>query len=135
TADHGHVLEESSAVLHGSSSDRWRNGNAASDAREVVLAGSRVLTPQGEKQVVCLWSEAARYTGRKNGYHGGAAPAEVVVPLSVFAPYGVNVSGWNLAPPQQPAWWELPALIQPAPAVSPLQPRTSVRKPAVPSGQ
>lgn len=136
TADHGHVLEESSAVLPGSSSDRWRNGNAASDTREVVLAGSRVLTPQGEKQVVCLWSEAARYTGRKNGYHGGAAPAEFVVPLSVFAPYGVNVGGWNLAPPQQPEWWELPALVQPAPSVSPLQPRTSVRKPAAPpSGQ
>jgi hypothetical protein len=136
TADHGHVLEESSAMLPGSSSDRWRNGNAASDTREAVFAGSRVLTPQGEKQVVCLWSEAARYTGRKNGYHGGAAPAEVVVPLGVFAPYGVNVSGWNLAPPQQPEWWELPVLVQPAPAVSPLQPRTSVRKPAAPpSGQ
>jgi hypothetical protein len=136
TADHGHVLEENSSALPGGSSDRWRNGNAASDPREVVLAGNRVLTPQGEKHVASLWSEAARYTRRKNGYHGGAAPAEVVVPLSVFAPYGVNVSGWNLAPPQQPEWWELPTLVQPVPAVSPLQPRTSVRKSAPPaSGQ
>jgi hypothetical protein len=136
TADHGHVLDEKSAALPGGSSDRWRNGNAASDTRELVLAGSRVLTPQGEKQVVCLWSEAARYTGRKNGYHGGAAPAEVVVPLNVFAPYGVNVSGWNLAPPQQPEWWELPPLIQPAPAVSRLKGPTAVLNPAPPpSGQ
>ncbi len=133
TADHGHVLEENSAALPGGSSDRWRNGNAVSDSREVLLTGSRVMTPQGEKQVVCLWSEAARYTGRKNGYHGGTAPAEVVVPLSVFAPYGVNVSCWNLAPPQQPEWWELPTLVQLAPAVSPPQPRTSVRKPTPPS--
>jgi hypothetical protein len=132
TADHGHVLEESSDALPGGSSDRWRNGTEACDAREVVLSGHRVLTPQNEQHVVCLWSEAARYTGRKNGYHGGAAPAEVVVPLSVFAPYGVNVSGWNLAPPQQPEWWELPALVQAAPAVShpPLQ--TVARKPAPP---
>jgi hypothetical protein len=136
TADHGHVLEENSSALPGGSSDRWRNGNAASDPREVVLAGNRVLTPQGEQHVVSLWSEAGRYTRRKNGYHGGAAPAEVVVPLSVFAPYGVNVSGWNLAPPQQPEWWELPTLVQPVPAVSAPQPRTSVRKSALPpSGQ
>jgi hypothetical protein len=137
TADHGHVLEENSSALPGGSSDRWRNGNAASDPREVVLAGGRVLTPQGEKHVISLWSEAARYTRRKNGYHGGAAPAEVVVPLSVFAPYGVNVSGWSLAPPQQPEWWELPTLVQPVPAMSPLQPRTTVRKPVPtpPSGQ
>ncbi|MEP7311641.1 MAG: BREX-2 system phosphatase PglZ [Pseudomonadota bacterium] len=133
TADHGHVLEENSVSLPGSSSDRWREGSVATDAREVALAGSRVLTPQGNKEFVGLWSEAARYTGRKNGYHGGASPAEVAVPLSVFASYGVNVSGWKLAPPQQPEWWELPALVPPLPAETPLNRRAMGRKPQPPT--
>nr|WP_259374461.1 BREX-2 system phosphatase PglZ [Calidifontimicrobium sp. SYSU G02091] len=134
TADHGHVLEEASTQCAGGVSDRWRPGTAAADPREVLLAGARVLTPEGAQRAVCLWSEAARYTGRKNGYHGGASPAEVLVPLAVLAPFGVNLAGWKPAPPQQPDWWDLPAA--PAPVVAHPAPRTSARRPAaVPVGQ
>jgi hypothetical protein len=134
TADHGHVLEESSTPAAGGTSDRWRPGTAAADPREVMLSGARVLTPEGAQRVVCLWSEAARYTGRKNGYHGGASPAEVLVPLTVLAPFGVNLSGWKPAPPQQPDWWDLPAAA--APAAAPPAPRPSQRRPApAPVGQ
>jgi hypothetical protein len=125
TADHGHMLEDGSAQISGGVSDRWRAGSQTADPREVALTGTRVLTPDGANQVVCLWSEAARYTGRKNGYHGGASPAEAIVPMSVFAPSGVNVTGWVPAPPQQPEWWDLPAFT-PMPA----QPAIAVRVPA-----
>lgn len=111
TADHGHTLEQGSSQISGGPSDRWRTGTQPTDPREVALSGDRVLTSDGDKQVVCIWSESARYTGRKNGYHGGSSPAESIVPMSVFAPFGVNVSGWAPAPPQQPEWWELPALM------------------------
>jgi hypothetical protein len=125
TADHGHVLEDGSrqvgtaqggtAVNADATSDRWRSGSMAEVAEEVALSGHRVHTPDGQNSAVLLWSETARYTGRKNGYHGGAAPAEVVVPMSVFAPFGVEVPGWKPAPPQQPEWWDLPGVALPAP--------------------
>lgn len=136
TADHGHMLEEASALVPGGLSDRWRPGTQATDPREVALSGSRVLTPEGASQVVCLWSETGRYTGRKNGYHGGASPAEAVVPLSVFAPSGVNVAGWVQAIPPQPEWWDLPALApKPVqPVAAPTRP-TPKRAPAAPEGQ
>jgi hypothetical protein len=42
------------------------------------------------------------------------------VPLSVIVPLGMNLAGWQLAPPAQPEWWELPHLASvPAPAVAP----------------
>lgn len=126
TADHGHVLEDGSSAMPGGESDRWRGGTSAAAAAEVALSGSRVLAPGGGDKVVCLWSETARYTGRKNGYHGGASPAEVVVPLSVFAPLGLNLPGWKLAPPQQPDWWDAAT-----PLRSPERPATPVpRQPA-----
>jgi hypothetical protein len=81
----------------------------------VALSGYCVHISDGQNSAVLLWSETARYTGRKNGYHGGAAPAEVVVPMSVFAPFGVEVPGWKPAPPQQPEWWDLPGVALPAP--------------------
>ncbi|TDU23281.1 hypothetical protein DFR24_4804 [Panacagrimonas perspica] len=128
TADHGHVLEDQSSQVNGGSSDRWRSGTKATQDCEVVLSGSRVLTASGEKSAVCLWSESARYTGRKNGYHGGASPAEVIVPLSVFSPHGINLPGWKLSPPQMPEWWDAPNVAASAP-VAAAPPPKATRKP------
>jgi len=136
TADHGHVLEDGSAPLEGGPSPRWRNGTQAAVKAEVALRGERVRTPDGADHVVCLWSERSRYGGRHNGYHGGAAPAEVVVPLSVFAPAGIKVSGWRDAPPQQPDWWELPAVkAAPAPMPAPVPPAPTRRSQPSRAGQ
>ncbi|WP_028998073.1 BREX-2 system phosphatase PglZ [Azohydromonas australica] len=114
TADHGHLLEDGTRLLPGGQSDRWRVGNQVQTADEIVMEGSRVLTSDGERAVVALWSETARYTGRKNGYHGGVSPQEVIVPLSVFAPFGISLPDWEPAVPVQPEWWDLPLLSQPA---------------------
>ncbi|MGF6511292.1 BREX-2 system phosphatase PglZ [Paraburkholderia sp. 32] len=125
TADHGHMLEENSSQIPGGINDRWRAGSQIADAREIMLSGDRVLTPEGSNEAICIWSESARYTGRKNGYHGGASLAEAIVPMSVFAPFGVNVGGWIPAPPPQPVWWDLPE-----PTFRPAQPALVSRTPA-----
>jgi len=116
TADHGHLLEDGSTQVQSSESDRWRPGNDVRHDSEVALQGGRVRTASGDSSVVCLWSEKARYAGRKNGYHGGVSPQEVTVPLSVLLPFGVALTGWQPALPAQPEWWDLPSYIAP-PAV------------------
>ncbi len=125
TADHGHLLEDGTTQVTGAStpdkiSDRWRPGRDARSPHEVAYSGGRVVTADNSKAVVCLWGESTRYAGKKNGYHGGVSPQEVTVPLSVIVPLGMNLAGWQLAPPAQPEWWELPHLAPVlAPAISP----------------
>ncbi len=92
-------------------------------------ASRQSQTTDSATSVVALWSELARYTGRKNGYHGGAAPAEVVVPMSVFAPFGLNVPDWKPAPPQQPEWWDLPGALTPVAEVK-VPAKTATRRAA-----
>lgn len=108
TADHGHLLEDGSTQLNGGDSDRWRPGADSRTPDEMAITGGRVVTSDGSNSVVCLWGESTRYGGRKNGYHGGLSPQEVMVPLSVIVPLGLNLPEWTQAPPAQPEWWELP---------------------------
>lgn len=110
TADHGHLLEDGTAPLAGGEADRWRPGTDARAPHELAVRGGRVLTSDGANAVVCLWGEDTRYGGRRNGYHGGLSPQEVLVPLAVLAPQNLNLPGWIAAPPAQPEWWELPPL-------------------------
>lgn len=117
TADHGHLLEDGTSQISGGESDRWRTGNTTSNDSEIIFSDGRVRTASGASSVVCIWSESARYAGRKNGYHGGVSPQEVAVPLSVFVPTGMTLSDWHAAPPAQPEWWDLPSL---SPSMAPL---------------
>jgi hypothetical protein len=112
TADHGHLLEDGTALVRGGESDRWRPGNSVASPQELAVSGGRVVTGDGSNEVVCLWGESSRYAGRKNGYHGGLSPQEVTVPLSVFVPVGLNLPQWSPAPPTQPEWWELTPILQ-----------------------
>ena len=112
TSDHGHVLEEDTAVLAGGTGDRWRPGDRADARGEVVLRGGRTIGPEGAPSVVCLWGEDTRYGERKTGYHGGLSPQEVTVPLSVFAPVGVSIPAWQPALPVEPQWWDQTVLIE-----------------------
>jgi hypothetical protein len=107
TADHGHLLEDGTSQFNGGDQDRWRDGQANDHECEVRVHGGRVLTREGAREVVCLWSERLRYTGRKNGYHGGASLAEVTVPMSVLLPLGVSLDGWQPTVPPFPEWWDL----------------------------
>ena len=134
TADHGHLLEDGTHQVTGGDSDRWRTGDTATNDNEMIFSGGRVRTPSGATSVACLWSESARYAGRKNGYHGGVSPQEVTVPLSVFVPSRMALPGWQAAPPPQPEWWDVPVR---APSISaPVQPpaarKMAPRRPAKP---
>ncbi|PWK37652.1 BREX-2 system phosphatase PglZ [Cupriavidus plantarum] len=131
TADHGHLLEDGTTQVPGGESDRWRLSKTATSPQEIAISGGRVVTGDGSNAVVCLWGESSRYAGRKNGYHGGLSPQEITVPLSVFVPSGVNLSGWAPAPPNQPEWWELPPILREPKAVplAPPQPRATRKKP------
>ena len=79
--------------------------------------------------------EAIHYTPRRAGYHGGAAPAEVVVPvISLFPADTLIPSGWTTydASGHAPAWWDGPDTRQkPAldsPDVVPARPAPGRRK-------
>lgn len=129
TADHGHVLEDGSVELPGTTeAPRWRSGGKATVESEIAISGPRVIAPEGSLPLVCLWTEKARYKGRKTGYHGGVAPAEVLVPLSVFAPPDSKIAGYELAPPQLPAWWQEPSRVLPASVVSAPPPKPARRR-------
>jgi len=118
TGDHGHVVERREGRLKpeaGMSSNRSRPyaGGDRLDDSEVRIRGRRVLLHDGD--AVLAVDEWLRYGPVKAGYHGGASPAEVVVPVSVLAP-GEAPPGWRLAPPQSPAWWRGPVSEQALPS-------------------
>ena len=107
TADHGHIVERRQGTQRayaGISSGRSRAATEPAGDGEVLVTGPRVLRHDG--RAVLAVDEHLRYGPLKAGYHGGAAPAEAVVPVAVLVPGVVpeDVS-LHLAPPQEPAWW------------------------------
>ncbi|WP_338898412.1 BREX-2 system phosphatase PglZ [Streptomyces sp. TG1A-60] len=120
-SDHGHVLDRTGVevgplAVEGVESARWRTGTVAGEG-EVALAGPRVLENGG--RVTVPWSEEIRYSPRKAGYHGGAALAEMTVPVLVLAPSAeLAPAGWSELPREsvQPSWWEAEAASAPVPA-------------------
>jgi hypothetical protein len=108
TADHGHVLDRGQpANPPKSDSARYRTGTPGPG--EVTVRGPRVITPGGE--VVAAVDESIHYTPRKAGYHGGASPAEVVVPvITLFPSESLVPAGWYAydAIGHSPSWWSTP---------------------------
>lgn len=106
TSDHGHIVERRLGMQRsypGGANTRHRPVTGAVEADEVLVAGRRVLT--ADHQAILAVSERLRYGPLKAGYHGGAAPAEVVVPVVLLVPSGTDDTRWQLAPPQEPGWW------------------------------
>jgi hypothetical protein len=131
TSDHGHVLEDGTESLNGPESDRWRPASgAAAGEHERLFDGGRVVSPTGEPRLICITSETRRYRNRRNGYHGGTTLQEVCVPLSVFAPFGLDLENWCEAPPLVPEWWDLPQFAETS---KPSERPRSTRKPSKPS--
>jgi len=120
-SDHGHVLEHHTESRAQGDSDRWREDDGKPAKDEVVMEGPRVLLGAGGR-LIAPWSERIRFGSKKNGYHGGVSPQEVVIPLAVFLPAGLAVEGWHEAPPELPDWWEAPLTAEDAPhaAVAPV---------------
>ena len=102
--DHGHILDWGTTLRRAEGGDRWRTAGGTIASDELHFLGGRVRTAGGSTDVVMTWSEKTRYGGKHNGYHGGASPAEVVVPIAVlFA--GQPPNHWIEAPPSEPPWW------------------------------
>jgi len=118
-SDHGHVIDRGpEGVLRTTATheNRWRPATEPAGDGEVAVSGSRVAKAGG--RVVLPWREELRYGPRKAGYHGGAAPAEAVIPLLVLsAGDEAAVPGWAGAPVASPDWWREPvASSAPVPA-------------------
>lgn len=119
TADHGHVVEHGTEQHAGTDGERWRSeeGGTPRDG-EIVISGPRMLVA-GRERVILPWSDGIRYGPKKGGYHGGASPQEVVVPIAVLTTPMNEVPGWTELPPRVPSWWDPapgpePILIDPA---------------------
>ncbi len=106
TGDHGHVVEEGTCYSPGGAGSRWRDTGVPEEG-EAVLSGGRLLSRAGNNTIVALWSEGKRYSTVKGGYHGGVTPQEVLVPVAVLGA-GKPPTGWDEAPPSEPAWWRGP---------------------------
>lgn len=108
-SDHGHILELSTEYVLGDGGDRWRTATRPATDLELRLEGRRVLT-DGQNAVV-PWSETLRYAIKKNGYHGGINPQEMVAPIAVLLPAGTSIDGWAETAWSHPEWWSemLPA--------------------------
>lgn len=122
TSDHGHVREHGTTFVHESPSARHRTGNDP-DPTEITLTGPRVVS--SDSPLIVPWTEKTRYTrSKQHGYHGGATPQEVLVPLSIFVPAGVELADYEPIAVQQPIWWESAT----APAATPAVPKKPASK-------
>ena len=106
TSDHGHIIEygASAKVDRANTYGQRAHGDFANadPDREVVVEGPRVLTDS--QRVVMAVDENIRYGARNAGYHGGATPAEAIVPVAVLVSgqlpeWAVPVVG------AEPSWW------------------------------
>lgn len=122
TSDHGHVLDSETVCKLAEGGERWRMVSAPPGEGELQLSGPRVVIPPS-RTVVAPWSEKIRYGIKKNGYHGGAAPQEMITPIAVLSPSDTFPEGWVEVPVDVPAWWEEPVAGPAVPAAVPSRPK------------
>ena len=106
TADHGHVSTAGRAARAAATGIAGVGPTGSLDEGEIAIDGGRVLAPVGRHGVVVPWSERVRYGAKKNGYHGGVSPQEMVVPVLVLAPSGMSYPVPADAVRSYPEWWQ-----------------------------
>lgn len=107
-SDHGHIVERRAGrmlTVESASSNRSHAFTGTVHPGEIRITGRRVLEHNGD--AVLAVEDGLRYGPLKAGYHGGAAPAEVIIPVTLLTTGDVP-AGWDLALPQAPAWWRRP---------------------------
>jgi len=115
-SDHGHVLDRQSECREAADGLRWRRPGGASTKDEIEICSPRVVMPEGER-VVVPWSERLRYGQKKNGYHGGATPQEMLIPIGLLWPELDLPAGFSELPPELPSWWTELTMIPPVPVI------------------
>lgn len=85
------------------SGERWHRGNPTEG--ELAVGGPRANAVKGP--LTALWTERRHYKVKKNGYHGGISPQEMVAPLVILAHQDHEVPGWTERHISDPSWWLL----------------------------
>jgi hypothetical protein len=116
-SDHGHVLDRQAEARAGADGLRWRRTDGAITKEELEVVSPRVVMPDGGR-VVVPWSERLRYGAKKNGYHGGATPQEMLIPIGILWPELQVPSGYGELTVELPSWWTEPTAARPISAVS-----------------
>jgi hypothetical protein len=104
-SDHGHILDHRAVGRVYEGGERWRFDNEKPSDQELRVTGSRVVKPDNHK-LIAPWTEKLRYGVKKNGYHGGLTPQEMIIPITVLAAHDTKLDGWVEAPVGTPAWWD-----------------------------
>lgn len=115
-SDHGHVLELGSETRQARGGERWKTGDDVLEG-ECVVEGPRVLTEYG-KRLIAPWSERVRYGPKRNGYHGGVSPQEMLIPVAVLRHESLPAFDLNEFIDQAPDWWETKAPAEPKAAMA-----------------
>jgi hypothetical protein len=102
TSDHGHLLDDDTAFLGREAGERWREDGGELAEGELRVQGRRVV---GRTSVVVPWSERLRYGAKRNGYHGGLSPQEMVLPLVVLTWGEDGPDGFVSEKLRYPSWW------------------------------
>ena len=116
-SDHGHVLDHGT-TMPCEGKERWRAADGPPKDYELLMEGSRVMLAEGQN-LIAPWTESVRYSrGTRNGYHGGATPQEMVIPVTVLSAGQEPPEGWSETPLETPIWWDDAATdVAPAPVV------------------
>jgi len=113
TSDHGHVLDfgtKQIASPKDERGDRFRSAGGPAQKGELEFEGSRVYKATGCNRITLACSAGIRYGKDKRGYHGGANPQEVVVPLAILSDVRTGApEGWKEVASYQPDWWRIDA--------------------------
>src|SRR5262249_6267413 len=104
-SDHGHLLDHQTEQRNGEGGERWRPDDGRPEECELLVQGPRVQLAEGHR-LIAPWNEQIRYVGRKNGYHGGLTPQEMLIPIMVLSSAELRVPGWSATPDLTPDWWE-----------------------------
>jgi hypothetical protein len=125
-SDHGHILDCNAKGKQYEGGERWRfvpshlsfvnshssnandKGQVTNDVEsgELLISGERVVIPES-KSLIAPWTEKLRYGIKKNGYHGGVSPQEMVIPIAVLNSSNAFPAGWSEAPVDTPLWWDI----------------------------
>lgn len=109
-SDHGHVLDHKSTGRSAEGGDRWRHADSEPAEDEFKVSGSRVVIPP-EHELIAPWTERLRYGIKKNGYHGGLNPQEMVIPVAVLTSDESIPEGWSESASPVPEWWDDPTIV------------------------
>ena len=104
-SDHGHMIENGTNLQASGEGERWRAASGDPMEGELRIPGSRVVAG-GSTEIIAPWTEKLRYGVKKNGYHGGLTPQEMVVPMAILTASDAIPDGWCERASYLPAWWE-----------------------------